>query len=255
MKRISFSVLFLWFTSFSASAATVALNGVLNIAGGVNIYNPDTDTYAYQSGSYFAMGANNPDTAVMLQPGAAGGVILGSYQPYVLSPDEPHPAGHPDAPFGAGSGYTTPPTTESNIVLPFSFFSSQTYIGTNPVAYQSGDAHPAPSATVDTDNCIGTVCTLTADFSSWEVMWNGTSFEQGPRPDNTGPFTLATGTLDVATNLYTLYWASQIKGGSFNGVTGHWYLEGTLTPVPLPAPLLLFLSGLISLLFVRQRKI
>lgn len=245
-----------------------SLSGTLGIDQGVVVEVPKLDANGdpvldatgapvmqreYMGGSYFSMGADKPTGGALLGSGSAGGITLGTHQPFILNPNEPHPDGHPDAPYGAGSGYASTPDQVSSMLAPFTFFRSLTYVGTNPVAYQSGEAHAAPTADVDMNNCTGTVCALTADLSSWEVMWNGSAFEQGPRPDNTGPFVLAVGTLDLANNFYTLNWASQIKNGTFDGIPGYWHLEGTLTPVPLPGALWLLASGLLGLTAVRRR--
>ena len=80
------------------------------------------------------------------------------------------------------------------------------------------------------------------DLSAWEVMWNRSAFEQAPRPVNTNPFVSAIGTYDLSTQAYFITWASQIKGGGFNGVTGYGHLEGTV--VPVPAAVWLLGSGL-----------
>jgi hypothetical protein len=101
------------------------------------------------------------------------------------------------------------------------------------------------------------VCVITVDLSSWEVFWNGSSFQQGPRPSNTGPFELATGTFDTTTNHYELNWASQIKQGPFNGVKGYWHVEGEYvgsTVVPIPAAAWLFGSGLLGLAGAMRRR-
>ena len=71
-------------------AQAVALDGRLYLDG----YTTNIDGY-YADGSYFAMGANNPNGNVgMLQPSADGGYIeLGTFQNYVTNPDVPHPQG------------------------------------------------------------------------------------------------------------------------------------------------------------------
>ena len=218
---------------------------------------------SYSSGSYFAMGANNPNGNVgRLQPNAAGGYIeLGSFQNFVTNPDVPHPQGWqgdtngdgiPDG--AAGAGYAGL-TSTANIFAPFSFFGVDTYVGTQPVSYQSGSVNTAPTADVDLNNCVGTVCAFTADLSSWEVYWNGSAFQQGPRPVNTGPFVMATGTLNTATGQYVLDWKSQIYQGPFSGVNGFWHLEGTYSVVPVPAAAWLFGTGLVGLFgFARRNK-
>ncbi len=202
----------------------------------------------YVSGSYFSFGG--AASGVGLTPTVSpdpGGIVLGSYQNFVLNPDVPHPYNWDGKGASAGTGYSTSPTVLASIIQPFEFGSSQTYVGTNPISYQSGNSFAAPTA--DLSKCAGSSCTLSVDLSSWEVMWNGSAFQQGPRPVNTGPFVLAVGKYNTATDAYSLNWASQISGGPFNGVTGHWHLVGTVvTTVPLPATIWMLGSGLIGLL-------
>lgn len=219
----------------------------------------------YADGSYFAMNANNPNGSSLgkLQPNADGGYIqLGSFQNFVTAPDVPHPQGWqgdtngdgiPDG--AAGAGYSTTLTSTAKIFEPFSFFGVPTYIGTMPVSYQSGLTNVAPTANVDFNNCTGAICSLTVDLSSWAVFWNGSSFDQGPRPANTGPFELAVGTFNSSTNHYELNWMSQIKNGPFNGVKGYWHIEGTyVSAVPVPTAAWLLGSGLLGLIGVARRK-
>jgi hypothetical protein len=246
-----------------------SLTGILTINAGTKdwveldpVNSPGELSMVYVGGSYFAMGANNPNTnSAMLRAGSAGGIVLGTYQNFVTNPDVPHPQGWqgditgdgiPDG--AAGAGYSSL-ASQADAFMPFNFFGVATHIGMNPISYQAATAMPAPSADVDMTSCIGTVCTLTADFSALEVYWNGSVFQQGPRPSNTGPFVLATGTLDLADNSYSLSWASQIKGGPFSGVPGYWHIEGTLTPVPLPAAAWLFGSGFVALLGLARRRV
>lgn len=239
-------------------AEAVALDGRLYLDG----YAEDVDGY-YADGSYFAMGANDPDGNVgRLRPAANGGYIeLGSFQNFITNEDIPHPQGWqgdtngdgiPDG--AAGAGYTGL-ASPANIFAAFSFFGVSTYVGTLPTSYQSGIANVAPTADVDLANCTGSVCAMTVDLSSWAVYWNGSSFDQGPRPSNTGPFVLAMGTLDLTTNHYELNWVSQIKQGPFNGVKGYWHVEGTYSAVPVPAALWLFGSGVLALFgFAKSKK-
>lgn len=235
------------------AACTLAVNAQAASLSGLMTINPgilDPDSGLYADGSFFAMNGNyNPNaSAAMLQPGSAGGILLGTYQNFVLNPDVPHLANWDGKGGQAGTGYGNTPVTQSSIAMPFSFFSVPTYLGTNPLSYQSAETHPAPTATVDDAG------NLTVDLSSWEVMWNGSAFQQGPRPVNTGDFVLATGTYDAITHAYTLKWKSQIKGGPFSGVPATWYLEGTINPVPVPGAVWLLGSGLAGLLGIRRQK-
>lgn len=226
----------------NGSAQAVALEGFMSVDGGVA-------TGGVPTGSYFTMGG----FYVPLLPGSEGGIALGQYQNFVLDPDEPHPDNWDGNGALAGTGYGLNPVSESGILQAFNFFGNPTYVGTNPISYQSGNAHAAPTASLGL--CVGTVCDLSVDLSAWEVMWNGSAFEQGPRPDQFGPFVLALGTYDTVTGAYVLDWDSQINGGPFNSVVASWHLEGVVSTIPVPAAVWLFGSGLFSLLaFSRSRR-
>jgi hypothetical protein len=250
LARLSAWLFFILSIFFNASLSYAAsLSGIMLINAGTRADG------VYASGSYFAMGANNPNgnAALLIPTSSPGGIVLGNYQNFVLDPDVPHPDNWNGLGGKPGTGYSGAPTTESDLIETFGFFGVNTYVGTNPVSYQSGNPHPAPTADVDMNSCIGNTCNLSVELSSWEVMWNGSAFEQGPRPIKSGSFVLATGTYDVVTHAYVLGWASQINGGPFNGVTGYWHLEGTV--VPVPAAVWLFGSGLLGLIgFARKKK-
>jgi hypothetical protein len=228
----------------SHPAFATPISGLMTIAPGLT-----SRGVGYAGGSYFAMSANNPNgMAAMLAPGSAGGITLGGYQPFVLSPNHPLPG---------GKGFARTPTTASTLLRPFSFFGVPTYTGTNPVSFQSGEAHPAPSASYDSGSCVGTVCRLSITLDAWEVMWNGSAFEQGPRPVNSGPFVPAVGTFDLSNRAYSVTWASQIKNGPFNGVHAYWHLSGTIQPittVPEPPTVALFAIGFLGLVQRLRRK-
>jgi len=271
LKAFLFSVLSMAVLMQPALAASLtgvhALNGKLLVDAGVKT--PTQITLAdgsvitrnlYSGGSYFAMNANNPNSsqAAMLTPGVAGGIELGTYQNFVTNPDVPHPQGWKGDTDGdgiaegsAGTGYTGL-VTESSAFSAFKFFGLNTYIGLNPLSYQSGQTAAAPTVSIDKSTCASNVCSITADFSAWEVYWNGSVFQQGPRPVNTGPFGVATGSYNLLTKAYSLDWVSQINGGPFNSVIGFWHIEGTVVPVPAAA--WLFGSGLIGLFAAARRK-
>lgn len=253
----------------STTAFAVPLQGLLSVDPGIldSVVTASGYTVSkYAGGSYFHMNnplsiGSTPTAGAMLKPGTDQGVLLGQYQNFVLDPDVPHPQGWqgdlngdgvPDG--AAGTGYSTTPTTAANMLLPFGFFGTNTYVGTNPIAYQSGESHPAPAADLDLSSCdTNNVCNFTLDTSAWEVMWNGSAFEQGPRPSSKGPFVLATGTYNLDTQFYSITWDSQIKQGPFNSIHGFWHLEGTHI-VPVPAAAWLLGSGLLGLIGVARRK-
>lgn len=70
---------------------------------------------------------------------------------------------------------------------------------------------------------------LTGDLSALTAYYGGGMFNQGaPKPDGSG--TAPTGTMDPVDGHYTLDWTSLIVGGSFDGFTGVWHMEGAFTP-------------------------
>ena len=75
----------------STAAHSASLTGTMLIDAGIKMTD-STGSLVYTSGSYFAMGANNPNgSAAMLAPGSAGGIVLGTHQNFVLNPGVPHP--------------------------------------------------------------------------------------------------------------------------------------------------------------------
>ncbi|MCK9420581.1 MAG: hypothetical protein M0R70_14510 [Nitrospirae bacterium] len=181
-----------------------------------------------EAGSYFCMGAAYPSgNCVALTAGVDGGVVLGEYQRGqfdVVDPAKPDVCGN-NAGSGIGTGYgLTDIGGPQAIAQPFGFFGSPTYISTNPVSWQACNAHPVSSAQtgaiIPANGCLK----ITADMSAWEVYWNGSVFEQGPRKTAGVPLN-ATGRL-CPDNTYRLTWPALIVGGPFSGVTGYWLLVG-----------------------------
>jgi hypothetical protein len=162
------------------------------------------------SGSYFRMlqpDGNyipNADSACVdvtysgLTAGTDGGLVTGAYQ------EAPDPA------FDAAGN-----ATAEAIFAPVTFF-AVAFAG----ATDSAEAMPMLTATDGV---------LTGDLSAFTAYYGGGSFNQGaPKPDGTGDAPM--GTIDPETGGYVLDWTSLISGGSFDGFTGVWHLEGTFTP-------------------------
>ena len=162
------------------------------------------------TGSYFRMlqpDGNyipNADSACVdttysgLTAGTDGGLVTGAYQPA------------PDPAFDeAGNGLA------DAVFAPVTFFA---------VAFAGAtDSAEAMTTLTATDG------TLTGDLSAFTAYYGNGSFNQGaPKPDGSGEAPM--GTIDPETGAYVLDWTSLISGGSFDGFTGVWHLEGTFTP-------------------------
>lgn len=133
-----------------------------------------------------------------LVPGSDGGLITGVHQPA------------PDPAFDADGG-----ALAGDIFEPVTFFA---------VAF--GGATSADEAVPSIEASEGT---LSGDLSAFTAYYSGADFNQGaPKPDGTGDG--PTGTIDRETGDFTIEWTSLIVGGSFDGFTGVWHLEGTFTP-------------------------
>lgn len=93
---------------------------------------------------------------------------------------------------------------------------------------------------------------FTMDMSSFFANWNGTDFNQGNSS--------VSGTLSncsVAGCDFTMGWQSLIVGGSFNGNTGTWVLNGTIAaaaPVPEASTYGMMAAGLAMVGFVARRR-
>jgi|CXWK01.1.fsa_nt_gi hypothetical protein len=137
-------------------------------------------------------------TYTLLQPGADSGLMTGEAQ---VAPDPAFDA--------TGAGLA------DLIFLPVKFFG-----GAFAGAMDAAEAVPTITATDGV---------LSGDLSAFTAYWGGLLFNQGaPKPDGSGE--TVSGTIDPDTGAYTLDWTSLIAGGSFDGFTGVWHLEGTFTP-------------------------
>lgn len=125
--------------------------------------------------------------------------------------------------------------------------------GTATIYSTNAYGEPAPSGTVDSSNATNPV---SVDFSSFRLNVNLTSplsvlFDAPAWPITTPN---SSSTFDALTNAYTLGWnnnfnVTAVIDGVSTPISGNVQvsLGGTLTPVPVPAALWLFGSGLIGL--------
>lgn len=145
-------------------------------------------------------------TYTLLEPGTDGGLTTGAFQP------------GPDPLFDADGN-----ALADAIIQPVTFFGVAFSITTADTDPETGDPVVAVTITDEDGTLTGQTTAVTAAYGSQQ-------FNQGaPKPDGSlpGETTEVTGTYDAETGAYTLEWASQIVGGSFDGFTGVWHLEGT----------------------------
>ena len=207
----------------TASAGVTAKKKSSALVGTFQV-DPAACTTADVSGSYFRMVAaggtaeagpflpNGDSTCTDpsytgLSAGTDGGLRTGGYQP------------QPDPPFdGAGNGLA------DAIIQPVTFFALNFAVSTNATDPQSGDAVSAPKIVASKKGA------LTGQVEAISVAYGDQQFNQGaPKPDGsaTGGTSKLRGTYDKKSGAYTIEWTSQIAGGSFDGFTGVWHLEGT----------------------------
>lgn len=145
-------------------------------------------------------------TYTLLEPGTDGGLVSGAFQP------------GPDPLFDADGN-----ALADAIIQPVTFFGVAFSVTTADTDAETGDPVVAVTITDEDGTLTGQTTAVTAAYGSQQ-------FNQGaPKPDGSlpGETTEVTGTYDAETGAYTLEWASQIVGGSFDGFTGVWHLEGT----------------------------
>lgn len=103
------------------------------------------------------------------------------------------------------------------------------------------------------------------DLSSWFANWNDGDYIAGTGRNDGTTSAMATGTWNPTTYVYNLAWDSLAIGPdnspcavSTGGCVTHWTLQGianpTAAPVPVPAAIWSFGSGLLGLFGVQWRK-
>ena len=203
-------------TTAATGAEEGPLEGTFAITAGDCSSSPVTGSYfrMVQSGGTVADGPFVPNadstatdqTYTLLEPGTDGGLTTGAFQP------------GPDPLFDADGN-----ALADAIIQPVTFFGVAFSITTADTDPETGDPVDAVTITDEEGTLAGQTTAVTAAYG-------GQEFNQGaPKPDGSlpGETSEVTGTYDPETGAYTLDWASQIVGGSFDGFTGVWHLEGT----------------------------
>lgn len=225
MKRVAFSaalVLCLSFLSQAAFAATYAIGNMNITSGGVIVDNflPTLTAFNYIG----------PNTNLVGGYIGSGGASLpaSSYDPNGIASFDWY-----------GS--------------PVSLYTASANLGDTSSAAGSVAGGPVPSGTLD--NIAGTI---TMDLSSLFGTWQDGDYITGTGRSDDFTSAMATGTWNPMTNAYVLYWDSLTIGPACPPeiCVSHWTLQGTASPVPVPAALWLFGSGLMTLIGVqRYRKV
>lgn len=131
-------------------------------------------------------------------------------------------------------------------IAAFNFGSAWVNTYTAASATQAGVAGGGPAPVFTGSLANGA---FTMDMSSFFANWNGTDFNQG----NSN----VAGTLSncsLAGCDFTMGWQSLIVGGSFNGNTGTWVLNGTIAAVPEASTYGMMAAGLALVGFVARRR-
>jgi hypothetical protein len=114
----------------------------------------------------------------------------------------------------------------------------------NTAAGTAAGGGPVPTADIS-----GGVMTI--DLSSWWANWNNSDFNMG---------STATGSvvaLGGGNYSYDISWSATVVGGSFDGSTGYWTLQGTAAAVPEASTYGMMLAGLglVGGMVARRRKL
>lgn len=135
--------------------------------------------------------------------------------------------------------------------FPVSLYTASANLGDTSSVAGSVAGGPVPSGTLN--DITGTI---TLDLSSLFGTWQDGDYITGTGRSDGFTSAMATGTWNPITNAYVLYWDSLTIGPACppNLCISHWTLQGTASPVPVPAALWLFGSGLLGLMGLRWRR-
>lgn len=135
---------------------------------------------------------------------------------------------------------------------PISLYTATANLGDTSTPAGTFTGGPVPSGALD--NIAGTI---TMDLSSLFGSWNDGDYITGTGRSDGLTSAMAAGTWNPTTNAYILYWDSRTIGPwcpAPDGCISHWTLEGTANPVPVPAAIWLFGSGLFGLFGLQRRQ-
>lgn len=157
---------------------------------------------------------------------------------------------------GSGGGgvdlYTPNPVRIAEVSWynqPLSLYTAPANLGD--MATPAGTVLGGPVPTGVVDDVSGTI---SLDLSSLFGNWADGDYTAGTGRNDGTTSLIATGTWDPVTRAYTLSWDSIISGPTCAPCIGHLVLQGTASPVPLPAAVWLFGSGLLGLLAASRRR-
>lgn len=224
----SFGVL----ASFQISSAQAALSSSALLAFDAGSVNCVSGVCTGTTGSYFTIDMNGDGVfsayeSIGISPGSDGGLLVGQSQ-LASNSHSGYPDGSEVAPLDS----------------PWSFLGN------------TGMHQTTTPVTILGDDGMGNV---ELDFSGFGAIWNGVaSFDLGVGVTGDPGIATVTCAIDCATgDSFTLEYIALLPNGdpTFGGGVGwKFYLEGTVSAVPVPAAVWLFGSGLLGLLGVARRR-
>jgi hypothetical protein len=234
IQLVVYSLMLYVSLSASASAATFGI-GSMNITGGNYVVSDSNGVLV-----------TNPNSGSTVSPFTTFGPNTNLVGGYLGNGGGALPASTPDpASIVGGLWFGTPVNT----------YTAAANLGdvSSPVGSIAGG--PVPSGTVDDTNN-----TISMNLSSLFGNWADIDFNIGTGKNDGITSPLASGTWNPVSGAYTLSWTTVVDntvGGPClpSHCVAQFTLVGTASPVPIPAAVWLFSSGLLGLLsIVRRRK-